>query len=155
MGVMLVGQFTGFAQNRNFQTLEFKSKSDYRKYEPEIKEMADYVLANPIEDSDARKTALMNIIKWMTGSPDHHFIIDSSVTELSKNDEDVLYLYMASAAKAALHFAETNAQQLKLKSVEILLDYCSIKANGVKVNKEMKRAMSAKENGKLKEYLNI
>jgi hypothetical protein len=152
--LLLVGHLV-CAQNPSFSALEFKTKDDFQKHEAKIKEMAEYILANPVDDSPTRKIAMMNIIKWMTGTPDHNFIVDGSIMDLAKNNDEVLPLYMASATKASLDVRGKDAQQLKLDAFELLLSYCSSKANGVKANKEMKKALSARESGRLKEYLSI
>jgi hypothetical protein len=145
-----------YGQNKTYNVIEFSEKSDYKKFEPEIKEMADYFLGRPATDDQASKTILANIVKWMSGTPDHHFVVDQSIMALTKNNEQVLGIYMACATKVALqNGAGMDAKALKLSSFEVLLDYCGQKENGVKINKEMKKAIEAKERGKLKEYLNI
>lgn len=138
-----------------FENLEFSHKSDFKKQEARILEMANYVLSRPISENVNDKVALANIVKWMSGTPDHDFVIDKSVMDLSKHNDNVLGIYMAAATKAALDGKAKDANQLKLASFEMLLTYCSNNSNGVKPNKEMKKALAAKEKGKLKEYLKL
>lgn len=145
-----------FAQQAEpFENLEFTKKTDFKAQEPRILEMANYVLSRPISQDHNDKVALANIVKWMSGTPDHDFIIDKPVMDLAKDNDHVLGLYMAAAAKAALDGNVKDANQLKLNSFEILLAYCGNAANGVKPNKEMRRALAAKESGTLRQYLKL
>jgi hypothetical protein len=144
------------AQVKNFPLIDFKTKEDFKKSEPQILEMADYVLSRPSSDSDENKNTYANIIKWMSGTPDFQFTMDNSIMELSKNNEAILPLYMVCATKAALDSPlPMDDKKIKLRSFEILLDYCSEKSNGIKHNKEMKKAIEAKANGSLEKYLHI
>jgi hypothetical protein len=144
------------AQVKNFSVIEFKSKEDYKTAEPKILEMANYVLGHPAGDSEENKKIYANIIKWMSGTPDYHFSMDNSIMDLSKNNEDVLPLYMVCATKAALENPLwSDEKKLKLRSFEILLDYCGEKANGISHNKEMKKAIEAKQKGQLEKYLGV
>jgi hypothetical protein len=144
------------AQRKNFQELELNAKSDYKKNEHKVKEMAEYILSVPISKEEDSKIASRNILKWMTGTPDHDFIIDNSIMELSKKNEDLLFLYMAAITKAALNSNEKkNPMELKLAAFEILLDYCALETNAVKASKELKKAMQARKDGNLDEYLKL
>jgi hypothetical protein len=144
------------AQQKNFQELELNAKSDYKKNEHKVKEMAEYILSMPVNKEENSKIASRNILKWMTGTPDHDFIIDNSIMELSKKNEDLLFLYMAAITKAALSNNEKkNPMELKLSAFEILLDYCALEKNAVKANKELKKAMQARKDGNLNQYLKL
>jgi hypothetical protein len=153
--LFIVTSTVAYGQDGSFSLLEFKTKADYKKFEPQVLQMAEFALNTPLNNDQNSSVVFANIVQWMSGTPDHHFVMDNSIIDLSKNNESVLRLYMAAATKAALKNGVTDAKALKLSSFEILLDYCANKENGVKQNKEMKKALEAKSSGKLKEYLNI
>jgi hypothetical protein len=48
-----------------------------------------------------------------------------------------------------------NARKVKLQAFTTFLNYCEEKSNGVRVTKELRRAIEAKNKGQLEKYLNI
>ena len=153
--VILVLPEICFAQT--FKALEFKSKEDYARYETEIMDMSDYLLKTAVDDqSDDTKIAFQNVFKWMQGTPDHGFQLDESITNITKHNAELLVPLLASMTSYVLHLKEkTDASDVKLNSFGLFLTYCENDKHAVKMNKELKKALAAKEKGELRRYLKL
>jgi hypothetical protein len=148
----------GYSQAAAIEPIEFESKKDYKLNEAGVLENARYVLAHPMYLSDANRVAAMqNVVKWMSGTPDYDFIIDESIGKLMKKNEDLLGLFMASMTKYVLENKNRHpgADDIKLNTFKIMLDYCQNEANGVKDTKELKKALDAHKKDRLKDYLRM
>lgn len=146
-----------YAQS-SIRTLEFKTKSDFKELETEVLACATYVLTSPNSKDDMpRLVALQNIIKWMSGTPDYKFTLDESITKLSNKNSDVLSVYMAALTRFVLENPGQSGDPdaVMLNAFTLLLDYCEDQANKMKKTKELQKAISAKNEGKLKEYLKL
>jgi hypothetical protein len=139
------------------KTLELKSKSDYKAIEGEILKCATFILTTPDEPNENRRLAFKSIIMWMSGTAEYSFDIDESLSPLMKNNDSIVGLYMASMSKYVLENPDRskNKSEVKLNSYTYLLDYCEKELNGVKQTKELKRAIAAKNENRLKEYLRL
>ena len=104
-----------------------------------------------------RLHALQYIIRWMSGTPDYNFILDAKATKFAKNNDDLLGLYMAAMTKYVLeNKAESkNENKIKLNALKIIINYAKDKENNVKINKDLKKAIEADENGNLEDYLKV
>lgn len=147
-------------QAQDFEKLkDFKiaSKADAKQAEPIALECANYLMTHPVSTEQNRGIALKVVIMWMSDTPDYQFAVDGSAAALMKKDEDILGVYMAAMCKWALENSSQakDAAAMKLGTFNILLDYAVVPENNVKQTKELKKALEAKKDGKLKEYLNI
>lgn len=97
------------------------------------------------------------MIKWMTGTPDYTFSLDEQATNFAKNNDHFLGLYMAAMTKYVLEnkTESKNDSKIKLNAVKLIINYSKVPSNNVKLNKELKKAIEADENGRLEEYLKL
>lgn len=138
--------------------IEFIQKGDFKTYEAEVLQCANYVLQQPNDKNNVnRLLSLQTVIKWMSGTPDYSFAIDESIGGIMKKNDDVLGVYMAAMTKFVLENPGQAKDQsaVKLNAFIYLLDYCSNPANKIKQTKELEKAIEAKNDDKLKEYLLI
>lgn len=138
--------------------IEFKQKSDFKSYETEVLQCANYILQQPNDkDNVNRLLSLQTVIKWMSGTPDYTFAIDESIGAVMKKNDDVLGVYMAAMTKFVLENPDQAKDQsaVKLNAFAYLLDYCANPVNKIKQTKELEKAIEAKKDDKLKEYLSI
>lgn len=156
---LLFTAFCTYAQDFSaLQKVEYKEKSEYKAYEGQILECANYLLSVPADDNNPnRQDALKVLITWMSGTPDYKFMVDETATKLMHRNEEVLGIYFAAMTKYVLENADKAADnnEVKYNTVTLLLDYCETKTNKMKLNKELKKAIAARNEGRLKEYLNI
>lgn len=151
--------FCSYAQD--FSALEqvvYKEKTEYRAYQPQIQECANYILSVPVQqDNPNRAAAMRALIVWMTGTPDHTFIVDETASKLMEKNDDVLGLYFAAMTKYMLENTDKTAdpKEVKYNTVVSLLNYCENPTNNVRMTKGLKKAIAEKNKGKLREYLKI
>lgn len=157
--VMLSFSILGYSQNpEEWQSLEFKNAEDYKANEGKIMECATFVLDSPAEmNNPARLSAMGAISRWMSGTPDYTFAIDESIMDLTKKNDVILSIYMAAMTKFVLENKDQadDMAAVKLNAFNILLNYCEDSLHKVNITKDLQKAIKAKNNGKLKEYLKL
>lgn len=143
----------------NYDEIKIESKEDFNESADNAAlQASDYLLSTPIDNKNIdRLRSLQFVIKWMSGTPDYTFSLDEQATKFAKNNNDLLGLYMAAMTKYVLeNKAESRDQnKIKLNAVRLIIRYSKDPKNSVKINKELKKAIDADQNGKLEEYLNI
>jgi hypothetical protein len=149
------------AQSQGFERLnvrELRTAADCKEAEPAVLMCANYNLTHPMDGADEkRKSANHLIVMWMRVTPDYNFVMDATCEELTKKNEALFALIMSAMAKTALDdpAVAKNANELKLASYKMLLDYCADPANKVELTRNLKKAINANKKGKLKEYLGV
>jgi hypothetical protein len=145
-----------FSQNvSQYDYIPLRTAVDYRKAEPQVVLASDYVYSTPIDkENQNRKNAMSFIVKWMSGTSDFSFIMDETVMKITNNDNDVLGVYFACITKYALEKGKgVDRDELKYNSFLLLALYCENPDNNYKPRGEIKKLIDAKNQGKLKEYL--
>lgn len=146
------------AQNLpDFSNIKLDTKDDFTAAADEAALQAcQYLLSTPPSAKDAhRLRSTQYLIRWMTGTPSYMFHIDDLATKVAKKDNDLLAVYLASMGKFCLENKDqsSNERAVKLNSVKAFIAYCKNPANGVRMNNELKKLVSADEKGQLEEYL--
>lgn len=139
-----------------WQEVKFEKPEDFKANENVILECARFILNVAAEAGNpARKTALGKVAEWMSGTPDHTFIIGEHVGKLMSNNEAILGIYMAAMTRYVLESGDKPAtsDDIQFHSFETLLEYCEDPRNKVPSTRELKKAIKAKNAGKLKSYL--
>jgi hypothetical protein len=147
---------TAFSQNLSqYDYIPLRTAVDYRKAEPQVVLASDYVYSTPIDkENQNRKNAMSFIVKWMSGTSDYSFIVDETVLKITNNDNEVLGVYFACITKYALEKGKgVDRDELKYNSFLLLATYCENPDNNYKPRGEIKKLIDAKNQGKLKEYL--
>ena len=145
-----------FSQNSSqYDNIPLTTSSEFRRAEPQVMLAADYVYTSPIDKDDKHRTnSIRFIMKWMQGTSDYSFPIDETVTKVTKNDNDLFGIYIACLAKYALQKGKgADREEVKINAFELLADYCENPNNNYKVRGEIKKLIDAKNQNKLKEYL--
>jgi hypothetical protein len=149
-----------YSQNLpNYEAIKLEVKEDYNTEANNAALMAsNYLLSTPMDSkSIERLKSLQYVIKWMSGTPDYNFTLDEQAVKFSKNNDDLLGLYMAAMTKYVLenNSESKNQNSIKLNAVKTIIQYSKNENNNVKINKELKKAIEADDNGKLEEYLKM
>lgn len=138
----------GLAQDfSKLETIKLSAVSDYKKAEPEVLKCADYILGQTITDNEANKLkCLQFIMRWMDGTADYSFAIDSDFIDFCGKDLSLSGVFMASLAKSALseELTDKSSQKISAMGKELFLDYCAKPENLVKQNKAIKNALKAR-----------
>ena len=144
----------------NLEKLQLNSKADYEKAEGQALECSNYLLNSPVKMvlKDLNHLyALQFLMKWMGGTPDYTFDIDKTITEITKSKSDLLGIYMAAMTKYVLENKDSShdADAIKYNAFMTFITYCENENNNVKQNKQLKELIKAKDENRLKAYLNI
>ncbi len=140
----------------DYDNVKMEQKSDYKEADKVALVAANYLLSTPFQKNDLnRLKSLQFILKWMGGSPDFTFSIDNIAQKISKGNDDMLGLYMASMSKYALENRgdAADAKKMKINAIKILLAYCEDENNNMKMNKELKKLAEANKKGELEQVL--
>jgi hypothetical protein len=138
----------------NFDQIKLEKATDYKPAEPFVLQTANYLLTSPVTKENAadRLNSLRFISKWMNGTPDHSYVF-SDVADKIGHDNDILGLFMAAMAKYSLDnkAVAKDGKLVKLNALKIVLDYCEVKENKVRMTKQLKKLSEAREKGQLEE----
>lgn len=142
----------------DFDTVKLKKDSDFKEANKYALEASNYILSVPLDNNSLlRLDAIQFILKWMEGTPDFTFSLDSTIMDkVVKGNDDLLGVYMACMTKYCLE-NEANSkdnQMVKLNSIKLILDYCENPANNVKISKQLKKLSEANKKGELESELN-
>ncbi len=138
-----------FAQDfKSLESYEFETEESFQSEEENVLLCSNYIFDNPFDDSDIKRLiSIQYIMKWMTGTPDYTFEIGGEVMELTKNNTDLLGLYISALTKIALENKDEklNAEEMHNRAVDILANYCSDSKNNMKPSKKLKKIIKAKK----------
>jgi len=147
---------SSFAQSKSqYDNVFLATASDFRRAEPQVILASDYVYSTPVEKDNAHRESAINfIMKWMQGTPDYSFPLDETLTKIAKGDYDFIGIYIASSAKYALQKGKgVSREDIRLNSYLLALSYCENPVNNYKIRGEIRKLADAKNQDKLKEYL--
>ena len=154
--VLLCQSLIVFSQNTSqYDNIRLTNANEYRKAEPQVILAADYVYSTPVDkDNLNRKNAVTFIMKWMGGNPDYSFVPDKTAAKIMNNDMELLGVYYTCLAKYALEKGKTvNREELKYNAYLLVAVYCENPANNYIPKGETKKLIEAKNQNKLKDYL--
>ncbi|HLT82214.1 MAG TPA: hypothetical protein VKZ86_14400 [Cyclobacteriaceae bacterium] len=154
--LLLIGLNAALAQDpEKWQAVSFATAADYKVNEATVLECANFILDVAAEPANpARKSALAVLSKWMAGTPDHTFVIGPAIGKLMSDNEAVLGIYMAAMTKYVLERdTPPSEKDIELNAFTTLLEYCEDPRNKVPGTRELKRALKARDKGKLTQYL--
>lgn len=150
--------FQTFSQTQShYDNVLLNKPADYKKAEPIVILAADYVYSSPISKDDVNRTNAISFIrKWMLGTPDFSFTFDETIAKVSKSDVEMAPLYMTCLVMYALQKGKgTDREEIRYNAYIKLVEYCENPANNYKARGEVKKMVDAKNQGRLKEYIEI
>jgi hypothetical protein len=137
----------------DFDQIKLEKAPDYKAAEPFVLQTANYLLSTPVtKENKDRFNSLKFISNWMRGTPDHSYVFSDIPARLG-SDNDILGLFMAAMAKYSLDnkAISKDTKLVKLNALKIVLDYCGVKENKVRMTKQLKKLAEAREKGQLEE----
>jgi len=147
---------SGLCQNFNIiKYIQYNSDIDYRVFENDIHECANYILNVPVSNDSNRDEAIQALIKWMRGTPDYVFELNNTILSIAKQNDKALNIYMAAMAKFVFENKSEadNPQEVTYHSFVIFLDYCANPGNKVTITRRIQKAIDAKNTNRLRSYL--
>ena len=141
----------------DYESIRLEQKSDYNTYADSAALVAsNYILSLPVNTETLPKLrSLQYVLKWMTGTPAYNFNLGSQASKITSKNEDLLGVYLCAFTKAALEDRSKAADEheVMVNSFKILMEYCKVASNNVKVKGELKKMMEAYEKGELNNYI--
>ena len=140
----------------DFDLIKLEKNSDYKAAEPFALQTAVYLLSTPVEKKkDNRLKSLQFLVKWMSGTPDHSFVLDDATAKITRDNTDLFGLYVAGLVKYSVNNKSNtrDPKVVKLNAVISILDYCENPANNVKLTKQLKKLSEARAKGELEKEL--
>ncbi len=132
---------------KKIKRIEMQTLEEYKDREEEALQCAEYILSNPIDESQEQLICLQFVMKWMEGT--HiKFVVDmANMPGYSEKNSALLGIHLAALTKAALVDEEVanDPDRIQAEAKELYLDYCANKKNKVKMNKELKKEIKARE----------
>lgn len=151
--------FSSYAQDWNaLSDLSFKDVQDCRNYDDEALIAANFILNAPLDVNSSdmdHVNAWLFMFKWMISTADYHFNLDETYSLLMKPNENLVGPILASMVKIAMDNKDSNLSnsEFKLKYVNTFIDYITNPSNGVKLKKDHKKLIQARDENRLEEYL--
>lgn len=146
----------GFAQKASqYDNIRLTTANEYRKAEPQVILAADYIVSTPIEKENTNRiNAISFLMKWMSGTSDYSFVMNETIQKVTGGDRALMGVYFACLAKYALEKGKNaDREEVKYHSYLLFAAYCENPDNNYKPRGEVKKLVEAKNQNKLKEYL--
>lgn len=144
--------FSAFAQT-DYTAVKMEKDADYKSAEKYALEASNYIISTPLESKNEKISAATKFIqKWMEGTPDYTYIIESPlVNQLNAENEGLKGIYFAGMTKFSLeNKAQAQDPQLVMfKGTTALLDYAEKKENKVKESETLKKLIELNKKGEL------
>ena len=128
---------------------EFETTESYESEKTNVLLCANYLFNNPVNQEKLnRLTSIQYIMKWMEGTPEYTFTIDEKAMELTKDNIDLVSLYLAAMAKVCIEHRDGNLKNEEIYNMaeEMLVNYCSNPNNKIKPSKKIKKIMKERNN---------
>jgi hypothetical protein len=147
--LLLIG-ISNLSFSQDFSTLEkikLDSPKDYQKAETNVIAAVNYLYATPFNKNDLnRMYATAFIVRWMTGTPDYTFNLDTEVLDYTKGNENLLTMYIAAMGRIVLVAGKVNYSDIQInhQAVKALAQYCGNSSNNLKPSKKLKKYLRSK-----------
>ncbi len=154
---VVIFQF-GFSQNiPPVEGVRLEAPQDYRNADSAVVQVSKYFLKIPIDqDNNTRLTAGVFLVRWIAGTPEFDFDLNSNVFKYIKKDVDLLTVYYSCVASFAIHHPAVNdANTITLNAAKLLVAYINNPANHVVLTRQLKNLVEADAKGDLKSFLKL
>jgi hypothetical protein len=153
-GILLTANVCFSQTTQNCDTVNLKTVDDIKNAGPCIITAADYVLSMPLHGNvqlyyDYRSFILV----WMEKTPDHTFTLNSKMTAICQEDENLLLfgVYTTCLAKAAV---ESKDGDFVSEAIKLFVEYISNAENKVKKTSKITKLIDDFDNNKIDKYIN-
>jgi len=130
------------AQNGSsaFSEIRLETEDDYKNAEKYALEAAGYVLSNPFDIDDMKRTeAVQFILVWMEGANGYDF--DLNFLDKLDNDVNQKTTYLASLVKYTIENKDKSLSPSAIEqgSQKIFFNYCTNPQNNIKQTRKLKK----------------
>ena len=143
------------------------AKEDYAPYEPDIVKCVDWLISTPInKEQEKRREASAFLIKWVSGSPTVHIIIDEKNGDfLDEKTPELLIIFIGGWVKKTIEtnnyrntvaLAQEDTEGIlagNIAGIEAVINFYNANKKLLSKNKNIEDYTKLKEKGKLKEHI--
>lgn len=141
----------------DLSSIKFEKDADYKTAEKAVLEASNYLLSTPLDSKNPKSdTATKFLLKWMEGTPDYTYIIESPlITKLNSENEGLSGVYFAGMTKFSLENpAEAQDPQLVMVSgTKTVLTYAEKPEHKVVMTETLKKLIELNKTGELEKLL--
>lgn len=141
-----------------WEATKLKSKADYKAAESNVKECVDYLLANPYSNDDhPARCAGRLLARWMEGTKDYHFSIQSNISKYYTSQNMLIVIYMAALTKLGFDSPDILAdkQKTEIEAFKIYAKYCDDPSHKVEQTEAITKLIKAYKANKLADVLDL
>ena len=143
---------SSFAQT-DYSKVTMAKDADYKPAEKYALEASNYLLSTPLNASDKQRAASEAfILKWMEGTPDYTYIIESPViTKLDSENKGLMGVYFAGMTKFSLEnpAKAQDPQGVMINGIKALLAYSEKPENKVAPSETLTKLGELNKKGEL------
>lgn len=133
---------------------ELRVKEDYAKYEPLVKEVADWLEETDLDkQTEVRRKAGSFILNWIMGSPTVTIEVTNNDTEMMKKNPSLYFIYMARYASYCITNKSYQDKVAPMKAGLTAVAKVYKKAIEIKKTKALDKLVLAIDDNKLDEYI--
>ena len=146
------------ADPEKWESVKLKSKNDYKNAEPTVKEAVNYLLSHPFSDDNVpARSAARLVIRWMEGTKDYHFVIQSNISKYYTSENGLIIIYMAALAKLGFQSPEglADLKKTEIAAFKIYAKYCDEPSHKVEHTAEIDKLIDAYKANKLESILDL
>ncbi|MFK7924997.1 MAG: hypothetical protein AB8H47_23775 [Bacteroidia bacterium] len=133
--------------------IKLDTEEDYRNSEKELKQCLRYLTTTSLKDNEInRKYANQFPLRWLTGSPYVSLALKPIVLKLSKKNPEMMMIYMAGWASAALENPDLKSEEGNLAGIQQVYEYAK-GDNGIKLDGTLKKLIKAGDAGGLEAWI--
>ena len=150
--LFVLTSISSFSQT-DYSSIKMEKDADYKPAEKYALEASNYVLSSPLDSKNSRTaTATKFLLKWMEGTPDYTYNIDSPIiSKLNTENDGLLGVYLASMTKFSLEnpAKAQDPQLVMISGIKTLLAYSEKPENKVTMSESLKKLIEINKKGEL------
>ena len=148
--LFVFASISSFAQT-DYSKVTMAKDADYKPAEKYALEASNYLLSSPLNANEKQRAAAEAFIrKWMEGTPDYTYIIDSPViTKLDSENKGLMGVYFASLTKASLEGKVEEPEVAMISGIKAVLAYAQKPENKVAPSETLSKLIELNKKGEL------
>lgn len=143
--------FVAFSQTENkCDSISLATAEAVKRSEPCVTKAADYLLSQPLNNgNESKKQVTAFILMWMEKA-EYTFTLNADMVGLFKSDnEELIGIYMATLAKAAIEFKKDFDKE----ALKLMVKYIENPDSGVKKTSKIKKFVKDCNDNKFEKYI--
>jgi hypothetical protein len=151
--LIFLPDFSAIAQEFEVPTnYKFENIEDYGFYRDDVMNAIHWYETTPLnEESEKRQLINQFLFQWLSGSPSISINILPYVMELSKENPDLLMVFMGGWARHQIQFEEHNNLKLNMLGINSIIKL--YKLGGINKDKNLEKLIKIIEKGNLEQWV--